>query len=122
MPALRLEQLEGHLARELRPLTALPGEQPLLSIEAADAIRAKAREKGFSERVVLAAERSFDWSALAASAASLSLFGERKLIELRIASGKPGADGARAIEAFCENLPPDAVSIVMLPRLDRAGQ
>src|SRR5262252_9921513 len=122
MPALRAEQLDSHLARELRPLYAIHGDEPLLSLEAADAVRKRAREKGFSERVVLAAERSFDWSELAASAASLSLFGERKLIELRIPSGKPGAQGAQTIEAFCARFPMDALTIVMLPRLDRAGQ
>jgi DNA polymerase III subunit delta len=122
VPALRLEQLEGHLARELRPLYAIHGDEPLLSLEAADAIRARARASGFSERTVLAAERGFDWSELAASAASLSLFGERRLIELRIPSGRPGADGAQAIEALCARLPTDAITLVMLPRLDRAGQ
>jgi DNA polymerase-3 subunit delta len=120
--ALRVEQLEGHLGRDLRPLYAIHGDEPLLSLEAADAIRAKARAKGFTERVVLLAERNFDWSELAASGASMSLFGERKLIELRVPSGKPGADGAQAIEAFCRSLPPDATTLVMLPRLDRAGQ
>ena len=77
MPSLRLEQLEGHLARELKALYAMHGDEPLLSLEAADAIRRKARSQGFSERVVLAAERYFDWSELMASAASPSLFGER---------------------------------------------
>jgi len=122
MAALRPEQLDGHLARELRPLYVIHGDEPLLSLEAGDAIRRKAREKGFSERVTLAAERGFNWSELAANAASMSLFGERKLIELRIPSGKPGTEGAQAIEAHCENLPPDALTVVMLPRLDRAGQ
>jgi DNA polymerase-3 subunit delta len=122
MPALKSEQLDSHLARDLRPLYAIHGDEPLLSLEAADAIRKKAREKGFSERVVLIAERYFDWSELAASGASMSLFGERKLIELRIPNGKPGTEGGKAIEEFCESLPPDAVTIVMLPRLDRAGQ
>ena len=122
MPALRLEQLEAHLARELRPLYAIHGDEPLLSLEAADAIRARARALGFSERTVLLAERGFDWSELGASAASLSLFGERKLIELRLPSGKPGADGGAAIERFCAKLVPDLLALVMLPRLDRAGQ
>lgn len=122
MPALRLEQLEAHLARELRPLYAIHGDEPLLSLEAADAIRARARALGFSERTVLLAERSFDWGELGASAASLSLFGERKLIELRLPTGKPGADGGAAIERFCAKLTPDALALVMLPRLDRAGQ
>jgi DNA polymerase III subunit delta len=122
MPALRVEQLEAHIARELRPLYAIHGDEPLLSLEAADAIRARARAGGFTERSMLSAERGFDWSELAACGASLSLFGDRRLIELRLPSGKPGADGAAAIEAFCRALPPDALTIVMLPRLDRAGQ
>jgi DNA polymerase-3 subunit delta len=119
---LRLEQLEGHLARELRTLYAIHGDEPLLSMEAADAVRARARAGGFSERAVLLAERGFDWNELAASAASLSLFGDRKLIELRLPSGKPGTDGSRAIEAHCARLSADSVTLVMLPRLDRAGQ
>jgi DNA polymerase III subunit delta len=122
VPGLRLEQLEGHLARELRPLYAIHGDEPLLSMEAADAVRARARAGGFSERAVLLAERGFDWGELAATAASLSLFGDRKLIELRLPSGKPGTDGSRAIEAHCARLPADSVTLVMLPRLDRAGQ
>jgi DNA polymerase-3 subunit delta len=120
--ALRIEQLEAHLAREMRPLYAIHGDEPLLSLEAADAIRARARSNGFSERAVLSAERGFDWRGLEASAASLSLFGDRRLIELRIPSGKPGADGARAIEAFCARLPADTLTLVTLPRVDRAGQ
>jgi len=71
---------------------------------------------------VLAVERGFDWNELSASAASLSLFGDRKLIELRLPSGKPGTEGSQAIEAFCARLPADAVTLVTLPRLDRAGQ
>lgn len=122
MSAVRLEQLEAHLARELRPLYAIHGDEPLLSLEAADAIRGRARSNGFSERTVLSAERGFDWNGLEASAASLSLFGDRRLIELRVPSGKPGADGARAIEAFCAKLPPDTLTLVTLPRVDRAGQ
>ena len=122
MPALRLEQLEGHLARELKPLYVIHGDEPLLSLEAADAIRARARASGFAERCVLAVERGFDWNELSASAASLSLFGDRKLIELRLPSGKPGTEGSQAIEAFCARLPADAVTLVTLPRLDRAGQ
>ena len=122
MPALRPEQLEAHLSRELRALYVIHGDEPLLSLEAADAIRARARANGFTERVVLVAERGFDWNELGASAANLSLFGDRKVIELRLASGKPGADGAAAIEAFCRKLPEDALTIATLPRLDRAGQ
>ncbi len=122
MANLRLEQLEAHLERELRPLYVIHGDEPLLALEAGDAIRARARANGFSERLVLTAERGFDWNELGASGASLSLFGDKKLIELRLASGKPGSDGAGAIEAFCARLPPDALTLVTLPRLDKAGR
>jgi len=122
MAALRLEQLDAHLSRELRPLYVIHGDEPLLALEAADAIRARARAGGFSERIVLTAERGFHWGELHASGASRSLFGDKKLIELRLATGKPGADGAEAIEAFCGKLPPDALAVVTLPRLDKAGQ
>src|SRR5712691_6369364 len=122
MAALRLEQLEAHLARELESLYMIHGDEALLALETADAIRSRARAYGFSERVVLAAERGFHWGELGASRASRSLFGDKKLIELRLAAGKPGADGAEAIEAFCGKLPPEALTVVTLPRLDKAGQ
>lgn len=122
MPTIRPEHLEAHLKRELRALYVIHGDEPLQSLEAADAIRQRARASGFSERVVLAAERGFDWIELGASVANRSLFGDKQLIELRLPSSKPGADGADAIEAFCANLPPDALTVVTLPRLDRSGQ
>ena len=123
MAALRLEQLESHLARGLAPLYVLHGDEPLLSLEAAGAIRARARAAGFAERTVLIAERGFKWGELAASRASMSLFGDKKLIELRMPTGKPGADGAEAIESYC-GAPGamDTLTLVSLPRLDRAGQ
>jgi DNA polymerase-3 subunit delta len=122
MTTLRSEQLDAHLARELRALYVIHGDEPLLALEAADAIRARARAEGFSERVVLIAERNFDWNELTASGASRSLFGDRKLVEVRVPSGKPGANGAAALEAWCAKLPPDTLMLAMLPRVDKAGQ
>ena len=122
MAALKADQLDSHLARGLRPLYTIHGDEPLLALEAGDAIRSLARASGFSERVVFTAERGFNWGELVASGATRSLFGDKKLIELRLPSGKPGADGAQAIEAFCEKLSPDILALVSLPRLDRAGQ
>jgi len=119
---LRSEQLEAHLARVLAPVYVIHGDEPLLALEAADAIRAAARAAGHTEREVHTAERGYDWGRLAASAASLSLFAAKKIVELRVPSGKPGADGAAAIEAYCDRLPADVVTIVSLPRLDRTSQ
>lgn len=119
---LRAEQLEAHLAKTLRPLYTIHGDEPLLALEAADAVRAAARRAGCEERVVLQGERGFDWSALSHAGASQSLFGGSRLIELRIPTGKPGTDGAAAIERYCERLSQGDVTLVSLPRLDRATQ
>jgi DNA polymerase-3 subunit delta len=119
---LKAEQLGQHLARELKPLYVVHGDEPLLALEAADAIRAGARAAGYTLREVFTVERGFDWSALDHAAAGMSLFGDRKLIELRIPNGKPGTEGAAAIERHCARLADDAVTLVTLPRLDRAGQ
>jgi len=119
---LRAEELERHLARSLAALYVIHGDEPLQSFEAADAIRAAARAKGYAEREVLSVERGFDWNQLAVSGASLSLFSSKKLIELRIPAGKPGTDGAAAIVEYASAPAPDVLTIVTLPRLDRRSQ
>jgi DNA polymerase-3 subunit delta len=121
--SLRAEQLAAQLAQgRLAPLYTIHGDEPLIALEAADALRAAARRAGFDEREVLTVDRGFDWSELAQANASMSLFGAKKLIELRIPSGKPGTQGAQAIEACCAKLNPDTLLVVSLPRLDRAAQ
>ncbi len=119
---LRAEQLEAHLAKSVAALYAIHGDEPLLALEAADAVRAAARAKGCDEREVFVAERGFDWGELAQAAASRSLFGGRKIIELRIPSGRPGSAGAAAIEACCARPDPEQVLLVTLPRLRRDEQ
>jgi DNA polymerase-3 subunit delta len=119
---LRAEELDRHLSRSLAGLYVIHGDEPLQSLEAADAIRAAARAKGYAEREVLAVERGFDWNQLAVSGASLSLFSSKKLIELRIPGGKPGTEGAAAIVQHCSAPGPDVLTIVTLPKLDRRAQ
>src|SRR2546425_11589701 len=119
---LRAEQLHGHLAKSLAPVYAVHGDEPLLALEAADAVRAAARRQGFSERVVFEPGRGFDWSEFTHAAASLSLFAEKKLVELRLAAGKPGLQGAGAIAAYCARPGADIMLLVSVPRLDRGTQ
>jgi len=120
--SLRAEQLEAHLSKSLAGVYVVHGDEPLLALEAADAIRAAARKKGCEEREVFTAERGFDWSELLQAGASQSLFGGRKIIELRIPSGKPGTQGAAAIHAYCERLGRENVTLVSVPRLRKDEQ
>ena len=120
---VRADQLAAQLAKGLRPLYTVWGDEPLLAQEACDTIRAAARAAGCTERQVhTVAGAHFDWSSLLGAAQALSLFAERQLVELRIPSGKPGKDGSVALQRYCDQLNPDNVTLVQLPRLDRQQQ
>jgi len=119
---LRADQLASHLARTLAPLYVLHGDEPLLVIEAGDAIRAAARAKGYTEREVLVAGAGFKWDALLLAAGNLSLFGEAKLVDLRIPNGKPGRDGGDMLARYCERLSEGVLTLVTLPQLDWAAK
>lgn len=116
---LRADQLDAHLQRGLKPLYLVHGDEPLQVQEACDAIRAAARAAGYAERQVFSVGGAhFDWSGLIGEAQSPSLFAERRLIDIRIPSGKPGKDGGEALQTYCERLPDDVLTLVQLPRLD----
>ena len=115
---LKGAQLLAHLERDLAPVYIVYGDEPLLVMEAADAIRAAARSKGFDEREVLTALSGFDWNQLRMAAGNLSLFGGRKLIDLRIPTGKPGREGSAALQDYCQRTGPDTLLLVTLPELD----
>ena len=114
------EQLEAHLARGLKPLYTVHGDEPLLAQEAGDAIRTAARAAGYSERKVYTVGNAahFDWDGFLGASQAMSLFAERQLIELRIPNGKPGKDGSEALQRYCDTLSDDVVTIVHLPKLD----
>jgi len=121
---IKPDQLAAHLAKGLRPLYTVWGDEPLLAQEAGDAIRAAARAAGYGERQVhTVAGAHFDWSGLLGAAMAMSLFSDRQLIEIRIPSGKPGKDGSEALQRYCETLSSDdVVTLVQLPKLDRTQQ
>ncbi|HZQ73123.1 MAG TPA: DNA polymerase III subunit delta [Burkholderiales bacterium] len=118
---LRAEQLAPQLKKSLAAAYLVHGDEPLLALEAADAIRGAARAKGYAERVVLEPGRAFDWSEFQHATANLSLFGGKKLVELRLPSGKPAAGAVSAIVAYCARPNPDVTLLVTMPRPDAPG-
>ena len=117
---VRSDQLAAHLAKGLKRVYTIHGDEPLLAQEAADAIRAAAHAAGHTERQVhTVAGPHFDWSSLIGASQAMSLFAERQLIEIRIPSGKPGKEGSDALQRYCAALADELVTLVVLPRLDR---
>ena len=114
------EQLAAHLARGVKPLYTIHGDEPLLAQEAGDAIRAAARAAGYGERRVYTVGNAahFDWQGFLGASQAMSLFAERQLIELRIPNGKPGKEGSEILQRYCEALSDEVVTLIHLPRLD----
>ena len=119
---IRAEQLESGLQKQLPPVIFISGEETLLVNEAADSVRRHARKQGYSDRQVFDVEPGFDWNSLGSEASSLSLFSERRLFELRMPSGKPGEQGARALKAYAGRPPDDAILLVIAGKLEPAAR
>ncbi len=100
----------------------ISGDEPLLVEESADLVRAGLRDQGVTEREVFHAESGFDWQSLLESSNSMSLFAERKLLEVRIPNGKPGDQGGKALASLVEQLSDDLKVLLVLPRLDQSAQ
>jgi DNA polymerase-3 subunit delta len=115
-------QLGKHLQGALAPVYVVSGDEALLCQEACDAIRAATRQQQFSERQVFNAEANFDWGNLLQAGASMSLFAEKRLLELRLPSGKPGDKGAAALLQYLSRPPEDTVLLISLPKLDGSTQ
>lgn len=115
---LRPDHLSEHLSKSLAPLYVLHGDEPLLVLEASDAIRKAARAQGYDEREVLVAGPGFRWEQLDQAGGNLSLFGSNKLIDLRIPSGKPGRDGGEALQRHAEKPSDGLLTLITLPLLD----
>ncbi len=116
------EHFAKQLGEHLAPIYVISGDELLSAMEIADEIRACARNRGYIEREIFTVDQRFDWTSLQRWVRQSSLFSERRMLDLRIPSGKPGKEGSIAIETLCQNLPRDTVIIVTLPGLDKQGQ
>jgi DNA polymerase-3 subunit delta len=119
---IQANQLQSQLQKNLASCYLVTGDEHLLVAEALDSIRGAARQQGFTSRDLHVAVTGFDWSVLRDSTSNLSLFAERRIVELRLPTGKPGRAGSQAIVDLIEQLGPDLMLIVVTPKLDRSGQ
>ncbi len=119
---VRPEQLAGSLKNNLSAVYLLSGDEPLQLGEAADLIRLAAKKAGYLERELFQVEGNFDWNSFRQAADSLSLFSERRLIDLRIPTGKPGREGSKALQEYCSNLPDDTILMISTAKLAASAQ
>lgn len=112
-------QLPHHLKKGVSALYVLHGAAPLLIMEAADAIRLAAKTVGYTERTLLQFDAKSDWSGLSLAAGTLSLFGDLRVLDIRIPTGKPGKMGAQALISLASHLPESTVTLIVLPQLER---
>jgi DNA polymerase-3 subunit delta len=115
------EQVDAQLRRGLAPAYLVSGDEPLRVGEAADAIRAAARAAGYEQREVHFVERGFSWEALRGSAATLSLFGDRRLIEVRFDGVSPGREAAEPLRRLVESVGEDTCLLIICGRLEAAA-
>ncbi|WP_444943635.1 DNA polymerase III subunit delta [Microbulbifer sp. ZKSA006] len=114
------QQLQQNLKKGLAPIYIISGNEPLIVQECCDLVRSTARKHNVTERELIHAEHNFDWGTLLASAGNMSLFAEKKLIEVRVPGGKPGDKGSKALQEFAALANQDLLLLLVLPKLDRS--
>ena len=119
---LRAEQLSQNLTKSCSPIYIISGDEALLVQECCDTIRTYCQDNGFADREIMHVESGFDWQDLLVSANSMSLFAEKKLIELRLPTGKPGDAGGKALIEYAENASPDNLLLIICNKLDSSTQ
>lgn len=119
---LKPEQLAKSLQDRLAPVYLVSGDEPLQLGELADDIRSAAKQAGYTARQLLVAESGFDWRLFLAESSTLSIFADRKLIDLRLPSAKPGTEGSQALIEYCRRPPEDSVLLISAGKLTAAAQ
>lgn len=116
------EKLSSVLKKQLAPVYFLSGDEPLQLNEAADGIRQAAKQAGYDTRELLTVDAHFSWSDFSFAADSLSIFSEKKIIDLRLPSGKPGAEGSKALVNYCERLPEETILLLTTGKLEKSAK
>ena len=117
---LRIQQLVDHIQGPLKPVYLVTGDEPLQVEESLELLRGRARELGYQDRHVFHVGRSFDWNQLAEEASNLSLFSDKKILELRLSSGKPGTAGTKALQGYCQQIPDDVLLLIQCGKLEKS--
>jgi DNA polymerase-3 subunit delta len=118
---LKPEQLVSSLQKNLGSVYLISGDEPLQIVELADSIRQATKQAGFLEREIFSTDTGFEWSEITTSSQSMSIFGDKKVIDLRVPTANFGNEGAKTLISYCEKLPADTVLLITCGKLNAAG-
>lgn len=116
---IKPQQLAGALQKSLAPIYYISGEEPQQLGELADAIRQSAKQQDYTSREIFFADKAFDWKQLNVSADNYSIFADKKILDLRLPSGTPGVDGAKALTAYSQHLPEDTLLLITAGKINK---
>ena len=115
---LKNQELAAHLRSNLLCSYIFHGGEPLLIEDSVSLFRKASQQQGFDERLVFSMEAGFDWSKFSSEFDSLSLFSEKKVIELRLPTGKPGVKGAEIITDIVSQSIDDTILVIICGKLE----
>ncbi len=118
---LKPEQLTPELQKNLGAVYLFSGDEPLQILELADCVRHAAKQAGFLQREIFSTDTGFEWSELTTAASSLSIFGDKKVLDVRVPNANFGNDGAKTLTSYCERLPVDTVLLITTGKLASAS-
>lgn len=118
---IRPEQLSQHIAKQLLPLYLVSGDEPLLVQQATDQIKKAAKNAEHIDHQIFHVDKQFDWNLILEETESLSLFGEKKLLDIRLPSAKPGDQGAKVLQKLSAETHPDNLILITCGKLDKAS-
>ena len=119
---LRPDQLSAHLKQPLRPIYFVSGDESLQVMEATDALRATARAQGYLEREIFEVDTHFDWQILLDAGNSMSLFADKRILDLRLPSARPGKNGSDILQNYAARPADDAVLIISAGKIESASK
>ncbi len=114
-------QLDKHLKQKLAPIYLISGDEPLQCLEAAAAVKRAAESQGYTERTVIHVEPGFEWAQIQLEASAMSLFSERRVLDVRMSSPKPGREGGKVLREYAANPPEDTVLLLQMGKFDKGG-
>ncbi|MEJ8568452.1 DNA polymerase III subunit delta [Elongatibacter sediminis] len=109
---LRPDRLKAALEKGLAPVYLIAGSEPLIVEECRDAVLAAGQRQGFTERTVHHVDARFDWDTLESEAMEQSLFASRKIVDVRLPTGKPGKEGGKQFVQWAERPDPDRLLLI----------